>query len=250
MSTHGFIFELSSDDPVPVYHQLARAIQRCIENGSLTANDPIPPERDIAKLNGLSLSTVRNALQKLAQKGLLYRIQGKGTFVSNTELRRKNIRYYSLVKGFQGEYGRVEIKFLGLERQPAKHPVDRYLVIEPGEDVYELRRIVHIDGHPAVYCISYLPYDLVKGLEKKEPRCFEKTPLYILLEDEFGIPTMKNRDLYGAVIADRNLADVLGVREGHPLLLIETQALTHKEKPYEYRVSYCIVDERKIQREY
>ncbi|MBW1712152.1 MAG: GntR family transcriptional regulator, partial [Deltaproteobacteria bacterium] len=117
MSTQQFIFNLSADDPVPVYHQLARAIQECIENGSLGANDPIPPERDIARLNGLSLSTVRNALQNLVQKGLLYRIQGKGTFVSNTELRRKNIRYYSLVERFQGEYGRLDIKFLSLERR-------------------------------------------------------------------------------------------------------------------------------------
>ena len=250
MTTHSFIFQLSSEDPVPVYHQLARAVQECIENGSLAANDPIPPERDIARLNGLSLSTVRNALQKLAQKGLLYRIQGKGTFVSNTELRRKNIRYYSLVKEFQGEYGRVEIKFLSLERQPVKPPLDRCLEIGPGEDVYELRRTVHVDGRPTVYCISYLPHGLVKGLEKNKPHRFEKNALYILVEDEFGIPTMKNRDLYGAVSADKDLAKILDVEIGHPLLLIETQALTHKDKPYEYRVSYCLVDQRKIQREY
>jgi len=250
MSTQQFIFNLSADDPVPVYHQLARAIQECIENGSLGANDPIPPERDIARLNGLSLSTVRNALQNLVQKGLLYRIQGKGTFVSNTELRRKNIRYYSLVERFQGEYGRLDIKFLSLERRQVEKPVDQYLKIKPDEDVYELKRVVYIDRRPTVYCISYLPYDLMKGLDECKASHFEKNALYIMLEEEFGIPTTKNRDLYGAVLADSNLADILGVREGHPLLLVEMQSLTHKEKPYEYRISYCLVDERKIQREY
>ncbi len=250
MSTQRFVFDLSSDDPVPVYHQLEKAIQECIENGSLAANDPIPPERDISRLNGLSLSTVRNALQHLAQKGFLYRIQGKGTFVANTELRRKNIRYYSLVERFQGEFGRLNIKFLGLERQRVEEPVDQYLNIRPDEDVYKLRRVVYVDRRPTVYSVSYLPYDLVKGLEKFAPDHFEKNALYILLEEKFGIPTMKNRDLYGAVSADKDLADILAVEEGRPLLLVEMQALTHKEKPYEYRISYCRVEERKIQREY
>jgi len=61
---------------------------------------------------------------------------------------------------------------------------------------------------------------------------------------------MKNRELYSAALADKELAKILNTKKGHPLLCVEMQALTHKEKPYEYRKSYCLTDDRKIRRIY
>ncbi len=245
-----FEFDLSHTDPVPVYHQLEKAIQKYIESGQLAVGDLLPPERDICRLNSLSLSTVRKALQNLVQNGYLYRIQGKGTFVANTDIRRKNIRYYSFVKRFRGETGQPEIKFVDLKVTRAGDHIYHHLDIKPGQDLYEFQRLIIIDQKPVVYCISYLPCVLFPELDKYQPYNFEKHPLYIFIERKFGISTMKNRDLYGAVCADSFLADKLGVAEGHPLLMLEMQALTHKDRPYEYRISYCRVEERKILREY
>ena len=61
---------------------------------------------------------------------------------------------------------------------------------------------------------------------------------------------MKNRDLYGVALADSDAAKILNVKKVHPLLSVEMQAFTHKEKPYEYRISCCLADDFKIQREY
>jgi GntR family transcriptional regulator, N-acetylglucosamine utilization regulator len=243
-----FIIDTSPEDPTPVYHQLEKAIQDRIENGRLTVDDPIPPERDIAKINGLSLATVRRALQNLVQNGFLHRIQGKGTFVSNTALRRKDIRYYPLVNNFQDDIRKVYIKLIEIQRIKGKRQINQYLQIRSNQDVYELRRVISQNRNPIIYSVSYLPYNMFEGLENYKTLYFEKYPLYIFLEQKFSVSTMKNRELYGATLADKNLAKILNVQEGNPLLLVKMQALTHKDKPYEYRISYCYTEEKKIRR--
>ncbi|MBW2130383.1 MAG: GntR family transcriptional regulator [Deltaproteobacteria bacterium] len=245
-----FLIDISAEDPTPVYHQLEKAIQERIETGHLGVGVLIPPEREIAKMNGLSLATVRRALQNLVQNGFLHRIQGKGTFVSNTAQRRKKVRYYPLVRSFQDEIPQPNIKLIELNVVQGRRDINRHLRIRANQDLYELRRVISSMHKPMVYCISYLPYTLFKGLENYNTVYFEKYALYIFLEQEFGVSTMKNRELYGTALADKEKAEILDVKEGAPLLMVEMQALTHREKPYEYRVSYCRTDERRIRRVY
>ena len=243
-----FIIDTSTENPTPVYYQLEKAIQEHIESGLLRVDDCLPSERDLANINSLSLATVRRALQNLVQKGFLHRIQGKGTFVANTALRRQKVRYYSLVKHFQDNYPQPSIKLIELKRINGQRSINQHLRIRANQDLYELRRIVSCSRKPIIYSISYLPYKMFQGLENFKRLYFEKYALYIFLEQQFGVSTMKNRELYGAASADKELAAILNVGEGCPLLLVEMQALTHKDKPYEYRISYCRTDERKIRR--
>lgn len=250
MSQISFEFDLTHHDPMPVYHQLENAIQEYIENGKLKVDELLPPERTICKLNNLSLSTVRKALQNLAQKGYLYRIQGKGTFVANAEIRRNNIRYYSLVKEFDGKNSMPAIRFVKIERIPGQERICRQLHIEPDQELYKLQRVISFDNEPTVYCISYLPCALFPDMDQLQPSQIEDNALYIMLEKTFGVSTMRNCDLYGAVSADKMVAQKLGVKPGQPLLLVEMLAITHKDKPFEYRISYCRADARKIRREY
>src|SRR5690625_6405333 len=67
-----------------------------IDNEELQPNDPIPTERELCKIHDISRMTVRMAIMSLVNEGVLYREQGKGTFVA----RKKQKHQLSHLRGF------------------------------------------------------------------------------------------------------------------------------------------------------
>lgn len=71
-ATPGYIYELMAD------HLTAR-----IESGELRPNTPLPAERRLAAEYGVSLGTARHATQILRDRGLVFTIRSKGTFIAD-----------------------------------------------------------------------------------------------------------------------------------------------------------------------
>lgn len=241
-------FQKSGEDGSSAYFQLAKRIQQQIENGKYAAGELIPSERKIAAHCKLSLATVRKALEVLVQQGFLKRVQGKGTYVASTADRLKTIRYYTLAEGFDDDQAQLNIKFVELKIIKGRPRLNQQLKIRGNQELYMLKRIItHIDK-PIIYCVSYLPRKMFKGLEACEQADFEIEPLYLFLEKKFGVTTTKHIELLSAILTDEETAEPLNVKTGMPLLRIDKIVFTHKGKPYECRVSHCLTDERKIRR--
>ncbi len=66
----------------PLYLQLQTHIEKAIETGRILHGDPLPSEREIAAMTGLSRVTVRRAVQELARRGLVVQKPGSGTFIA------------------------------------------------------------------------------------------------------------------------------------------------------------------------
>jgi DNA-binding transcriptional MocR family regulator len=73
--------EISQGD-VPIYQQLAEAIAGKIAAGELVAGDRLPPQRDIARMVGVNLTTVTRAFATLQQRGLVESRPGRGSIVA------------------------------------------------------------------------------------------------------------------------------------------------------------------------
>ena len=67
---------------VPLYCQLKNLIVKKIENGEFEADKKIPSEQDFCEQYNISRPTVRQAINELTATGQLYKLKGKGTFVS------------------------------------------------------------------------------------------------------------------------------------------------------------------------
>lgn len=67
----------------PRYIQLRKRIEEGIETGLLGPNTPLPAERELASLTGLSRVTVRKAMQYLVERGAIFQRQGSGSFVAD-----------------------------------------------------------------------------------------------------------------------------------------------------------------------
>lgn len=237
-------------DGIPMHHRLKQEIRHGIESGLWAPGTVIPPERKMAQEYGVSLGTVRTAILNLVSEGLLYRIQGKGTLVAGTRMIRENIRYYRFVADFGRKEAVPRLKFLDLEVVGGRSDINRRLKIHTDEELYRLRRLVLISGKPLVYSLSYLPVKRFAGLEEFPHSMFERVPLYIAIEDHFGLTTLSNSDMISAVSADAETARLLQIAEGSPILAVEMLAFTYRNRPYEYRISHCRTEGRKLLRIY
>ena len=72
---------LEKNSPKPLYQQLKDILVDAIDSEKWKANEKIPSENELSSIYGLSRMTVRSVLTDLVKEGLLYRVQGKGTFV-------------------------------------------------------------------------------------------------------------------------------------------------------------------------
>jgi GntR family transcriptional regulator len=236
-------------DPTPMYFKLQMILKREIEGRKWRPGRAIPTERTLAQIYQVSLGTVKRALLNLANEGYVNRIQGRGTFVLGSALRSESLRYYRLLRSFKDKEAELRVKLLNINKVSCSTPVDRYLGIHQGQKLYKIKRLFLHGEKPVVYTVSYLPQKLFPDLDKWSTSRFEKTSLYLALEQHYHFPTILNHELFGTLLADGEAAQALHVKVGSEVLYIEMTSFTYRQKPYEYRETYCLTHEYKVFRE-
>lgn len=83
---------------IPLYKQIQRSIKQKISSGELRPKDRVPSERELAKEFMVSQITAKNALIGLAEEGIVVRVQGKGTFVSDEPFQSSPNNLYTHAK--------------------------------------------------------------------------------------------------------------------------------------------------------
>lgn len=222
---------LDPDSPLPLYHQLKAAIRHEIRLGHWLHGTVIPPERELIARFGVSRTTVRQALGELVAEGILYRQQGKGTFVAVPR---------PIVETLSGLTGHVEeLHLRGLSPQvtvlevAVAAPPDSIaamLELEPDEPAQVIRRLVAVDGEPLLTMTAWLPLRLGLTVTKADLR---DASIYRLLETHGVYPT-HGRQRIKATVASAAEAGVLQVDAGQPLLEVTRTVFTAGDKPVEW----------------
>jgi GntR family transcriptional regulator len=241
---------LNSISPLPIYYQLQTIIQNDIEGGRLKPGDAITPERKLAERYKVSVGTVRQAIAPLVNEGLLIRMQGKGTFVAGTTMDPDYVRSYRFLSDFSEAEAPIKFTFKSLKKVAGSTRINACLKIAAGQDLFELKRLMLIDNEATAYSISYLPQRMFKRLDETPSSRFEKIALYRIIEQAYSVPTISRRELFSVAAADKEVAALLQVEPGSPVLVIEMMAYTHKERAYEFRKSFCTTRSRRLLREY
>lgn len=237
-------------NPLPRYYRIQMEVRKQIESGVWRPGEMIPAESQIAEDYGVSLGTVRRAIQDLVTDGLLYRMQGRGTLVAGTNLKRETLRYYRFKKDFSKKECSHQIILLGLEKIQGIPEINRYLKVQEDMELYLLKRVFTRAGKRIIYSLSYLPAAVFPDLVELSKHRLERVPLYLTLENKYGIPTKENEELISVEPADMELAEVLQVPAGECLLRIDMLCFTYRKKPYEYRTSWCTTGSYKLVRNY
>lgn len=149
---------LDRASPVPLYHQLAQAIETAITTGTLQPGDRLENELSLTERLGLARPTARQAIQELVRKGMLVRRRGLGTQVVRPAIHR-DVRLTSLHQDLAAS-GRVpDTRLLAHGTcTPATAGVPALTeLLGPDEPLQMLRRLRSADGEPLAIMTNYLP---------------------------------------------------------------------------------------------
>jgi GntR family transcriptional regulator len=228
----GSVEAIQKDSPLPLYFQLKELLRQEIESGRWQPGQQIPSETELCEAFGISRTVVRQALRELKYQGLLYREQGKGTFVAQPKISE------SLMQDLSGFYEDIVgkgltpvTKVLRQEVQPAAKKIADYLQIEPGDKVITIERLRSVGSEPIVLVTTFLPYDICPDLIDED---LSAQSLYALLEKKHGLELSHGRRTIEAVAANQYEAQLLGVEEGAPLALLDSVSYLRDGRPIEY----------------
>jgi DNA-binding GntR family transcriptional regulator len=232
----------ASPDPAPLtgrptrYLQIAQALAADIADGRYPVGDLLPAEAELCAHFGVSRATVREALRRLQQLGLVSRAQGIGTRVEERQAKSTYIMAADSVEQVAQYTAETELVLREIADITADEALAAELGGQPGQAWVRLGGLRSVPGDPAgPFCwtavhlaarFGELRHDLSLG----EPI---RTPIYRQVCDRFGLRIGEVRQSVRAVAMDADGAGRFGVPPGSPGLSIRRQYLALDATPIE-----------------
>lgn len=228
--------KVDSNIPTPLYYQLVVVLQKMINSGQLKSEDELPTEQEICEALGISRPTVRQCMQHLSNSGYIIRRRGKGTFVSRNKMEVNYIAKHESLQDIIKNYGYTPstsiLKFEIIDPIPS---VNKTLQIPEDERLYSLLRLYKADGIPMLYSQAYLQAARFQGLQKYD---FSKLSLYNTLENQYGTKVVTLKREIGADNASQSESQILQIKKGRAIFVVNNLALDANNVQIEYSISY------------
>lgn len=216
---------LLDDSPsTPIFERIYQNLEDRIKSGKIKIGERLPSEMELMREFSVSRQPVRFALDRLEVAGLIYRAQGRGSFVRE--------RLAGFGQELQALGHQVSVRSLQMVERPADAVEAQMLEVKPGDPLIALRRLYYSDAEPlAIFDIRLRPIIPLQGFQQKgDFRSF-----YELLR-ELGIELWNAKETVSAQLLSDEDAAILGVTPPAPALLIRRVACLPDGTPFEYAV--------------
>jgi GntR family transcriptional regulator len=240
--TGGDLIERQSEKPY--YQQLGAVLERRLESGVIESDSRLPSENELCKEFGLSRATVRQALQMLESRGLVYRVPGRGVFAGD-----RAAEHGWLIQGSQGflenalthENGAVTTTVLRSGFATLPPFACRALQIAEGTEGFELVRLRFLDGDPAVYSTNYSPPEVAAYVAGADEVLAGTASLSSLLSRS-GFPLAGAHRSVRAVTASSEITAALRIRKTTPVVQIRSTSWTATNRRFDVYETYVRTD--------
>jgi GntR family transcriptional regulator len=200
----------------PLYLQIKRVLEQRIIDGSYAPHERLPSESELMKVFGVSRITVRQALRDLHSDGLVFSVQGKGSFVSKPKAVQDVQRLQGFGESMVPQGYEASTRVITLHETKPTQEVAEALGLKQTDSVVELKRIRYLNREPISVDHSFYPQAVGRNLAAKDLT----QDIFPLLENEFGM-MLDHADLrIEATLAAEEEARWLNCEAGAPVLLI------------------------------
>jgi GntR family transcriptional regulator len=216
---------------VPRYLQIADAIRRDLRG----EGERIDSEHTLCARFKVSRPTVRQALDVLVQEGRLYRHAGRGTFSTAAAGADSRLRVIGSIDDMIALGDETWLKLLSNETMPVPANIAQALRLPPGSKAMRIVGVRHADGGPFQHVTVWVPTPIGAALSEED---LSKTSLIAAIERHVDVRIKTLEQVTDAVLAPRQVAELLQVRPRSPLLLFERTYFATNGEPVEYAVTY------------
>ncbi len=218
--------------------EVVTRLREMIQSGELSAGDRLPPERDLAKLLGVSRPTLRAGIRSLATVGILQSRQGAGTFVAEAEesptLDSSPLRLMAALHGFTSDE-MFEAR-LSLEMSIAAFAAERATSEQMTQMAEEVAGMYASLDDPAQYLVHDMRFHQIIAAASGNRILTSLMNMVATILFEYRSKTVKRaKDLKDSAEQHRNIYRAMrernaqGAREAMHDHLIKTQAAQRLE---------------------
>jgi GntR family transcriptional regulator len=219
---------ISPDYPEPLWIQAVNIITGEIEAGVLKTGTRLPPERELCQQLGISRVTLRKALTKLVGDGVLRPAHGRGWYVAQTAATKE---WPNSLESFSETAERMGLEATSLVRRSEERPATldeaELLSIAPGTPIFRLERVRLLGGMPIAVDTTRITLNRVPDIGTVD---FAHASLYEELDKRGIVPSRADATIE-AEEADAEVAELLDLEAGKPLLVMRQVALDQDEHP-------------------
>jgi len=198
---------------VPRYHRIAEALRERIREGELSPGARLDNQRQLAKSFGVTLMTLRQALELLEREHLITRRHGLGTFVAAPSIDYDILQLRRFAGDLSAKGEHVATRLLGTRFAASDRRVAEALRLPGRARVLVLERLRLVDDHPMSLQRSFLPSPLGDEVVRAD---LALTPLHQVLELKLGVVVTRASETVSAVRLGRREARELGCLAGEP----------------------------------
>lgn len=237
---------LERNSSIPLWEQLDAILRDKIDKGVWKTGDMIDSENELSKEFKVSRMTVRNVLMRLVQEELLYRVPGKGTFVTEPKIHTKPLAYMGIREQLEKEGLKIRTEVIDNKVMMPSGRISRKLDIENTQAICYIERVRYIEDKPLSIHKTYLK-QLMNPLIDEER--LKKDQLCKILEDDYNLVPTYIKETLEMVYATDDQAEKLGLKVGYPLLLLKDRRFIN-QRVIEYSEVYFRGDQIRINFEY
>lgn len=223
-------FSVDKNQTAPLYQQIYGFLRDRIFDGTFKRGANFPSESQLESTFNVSRVTIRRALEELAARGFILRQQGRTSLVAGYKPQTSIVACVEgLVENNRRMGDETSVNLLASEYVPASQDVAAKLRLRRGQKVLWTVRVRSLNGVPFSYAVTYLPEQVVKGMDVEKM----STKALLSLLEEAGVEIGRAQQLISAVNATADVARALYVEKGAALLLSERLVFDITDRPVE-----------------
>ena len=191
-----------------------------MRSGIFAECDRLPRETLLSEKLGISRTQLRDVLGALEQEGYITRRLGVGTLINHHVLNVKSRMDMEaeLLDIIRNNGYKADVVFLGAKEEVADVNVAEKLGIKENTPVMKVSKLCTADGMPALYFQDVFEMRLIKEEYSEEDL---RNPIFDFLKEKCNTEVYMDLTQLKAVAADEEIAGMLKIQEGTPLLNME-----------------------------